>query len=42
MLREEHRRRLFSRRVLEKIVWSTREKATGGWRELHCEELHDL
>jgi len=23
-------------------TWSKREEVTGGWRELHYEELHDL
>jgi hypothetical protein len=35
LLREEHRLKVFENRVL-------RRKVTGGWRELHNEELHNL
>jgi hypothetical protein len=28
--------------ALKKILESEREKATGGWREVHNEELHNL
>jgi len=29
-------------RVLRKVFGSEREEATGGWRKLHNEELHDF
>jgi PAS domain-containing protein len=29
-------------RVLRRIFGSTKDEVTGGWRELHNEELHDL
>jgi hypothetical protein len=29
-------------RVLKKIFGPKRDEATGGWRELHNEELHNL
>jgi hypothetical protein len=35
-LRVEHRLRVFENRVL------SRDEVTGGWRELHPEELHNL
>jgi uncharacterized membrane protein len=39
---EEHRLRLFENRVLMKILGPKRDVATGEWRRLHNEELHDL
>ena len=42
MLREEHRLRVFERRVLRRIFGPKREEGTGEWRRLHNEELHDL
>jgi hypothetical protein len=41
-LREEHRLRVFENRVFRRIFGSKRDKVTGGWRELHNEELHNL
>jgi hypothetical protein len=41
-LREEHRLRVFENRVLRRIFGPKRDEVTGGWRELHNEELHDL
>jgi hypothetical protein len=33
---------LFERRVLRKIFGPKREDVTGGWRELHNKEVHNL
>jgi hypothetical protein len=41
-LRDEHRLRVFENRVLRRIFGPKRDGVTGGWRELHNEELHDL
>jgi hypothetical protein len=41
-LREEHRLRVFEKRVQRKIFGSERDKVTGEWRTLHNEELDDL
>jgi hypothetical protein len=41
-LREEHRMRVFENRVLRRIFGLKRDEVTGGWRQLHNEELHDL
>jgi hypothetical protein len=41
-LREERRLRVFENRVLRRIFGPKRDEVTGGWRELHNEELHDL
>jgi hypothetical protein len=41
-LREEHRLRVFENRVLRRIFGPKRYRVTGGWRNLHNEELHDL
>jgi hypothetical protein len=40
-LREEHKLRVFKKRVL-RIVRPKRDEVTGGWRKLHNEELHNL
>ena len=40
--REEHRERVFERRVLRKIFGPNRDEVTGEWRRLHNEELYDL
>jgi hypothetical protein len=40
-LREEHRLRVFEKRVLRGIFGPKRDEVTGGWRKLH-EELHGL
>jgi hypothetical protein len=41
-LREEHKLRGFENRVLRKILGLRRDEVTGGWRELHNDELLDL
>jgi hypothetical protein len=42
MLSEGHRLRVFENRVLREIFGPKRDKMTGGWRELHNEDLRDL
>jgi len=41
-LREEHRLRVFEKRVLRRVFGPTRDEVTGEWRKLHNEELRDL
>jgi hypothetical protein len=41
-LREEHRLMVFENRVLRRIFGPTKDEVTGGWRNLHYEELHGL
>jgi hypothetical protein len=41
-LREEQRMRVFENRVLRRIFGPKRDEATGEWRRLQNEELHDL
>jgi hypothetical protein len=41
-LREEHRLRVFEKRVLRRIFGSKRDEVIGGWRKLHNEGLHKL
>jgi hypothetical protein len=41
-LREEHRLRVFGKRVLRRIFGPKRNEVTGEWRKLHSEELHNL
>jgi hypothetical protein len=41
-LREGHRLRVFENMVLRRIFGSKRDEVTGGWRNLHDEELHNL
>jgi hypothetical protein len=41
-LREEHRLRVFERRVLRRIYGPKRDEVTGDWRRLHSEELNGL
>jgi hypothetical protein len=41
-LREEHKLRVFEKRVLRRIFGPKRDGVTGAWRKLHNEELHDL
>jgi hypothetical protein len=41
-LREEHRLRVFEKRVLRRTFGPERDEVTGGWRKLHNEELHNL
>jgi hypothetical protein len=42
IIRKEHSRRVFERRVLRRIFGPKRDQVTGGWRKLHNEELHKL
>jgi hypothetical protein len=42
IVREEQRLRVFENRVLRRIFGPKRDELTGGWRNLHNEELHDL
>jgi hypothetical protein len=42
ILREEHRMRVFEKRVLRRIFGLKKDAATGGRRRLHNEELHYL
>jgi hypothetical protein len=39
---EEHRLRVFENRVFRRIFGSKRDEVTGGWREIHNYELHNL
>jgi hypothetical protein len=39
---EEHKLRMFEKRVLRRILGPKRDGVTGGWRKLHNEELHNL
>jgi hypothetical protein len=41
-LREEHRLWVFENKVLRRISGLMRDQVTGGWRNQHNEELHDL
>jgi hypothetical protein len=41
-LREEHRLRVFEKRVLRRIFGPKRDEVTGDWMKLHNEELHKL
>jgi hypothetical protein len=41
-LRDEYRLRVFENSVLRRLFGSKRDEATGGWRKLHNEELHNL
>jgi hypothetical protein len=40
--REEHRLGVFENRVPRRIFGPKRDEVTGGWRNLHNEELHNL
>jgi hypothetical protein len=42
VVREEHKLRVFENRVLRRIFGPKRDGVTGGWRQLHNEELHNL
>jgi hypothetical protein len=42
ILREEHRLRVFQNSVLSRIFEPKGDEITGGRRELHHEELHNL
>jgi PAS domain-containing protein len=39
---EEDRLRVFENRVLRRIFGTKRDEVTGGWGELHNEELHNV
>jgi hypothetical protein len=41
-LREEHRMKVFEKMVLKRIFGRKRDEMTGGWRQLHNEELRNL
>jgi hypothetical protein len=41
-LRKENRLRVFQNTVLRRIFGLKRDEVTGGWKKLHCEELHNL
>jgi hypothetical protein len=41
-IREEHRLRMFDKRVLRRIFGSKRDEVTGSWRKLYNEEIHNL
>jgi hypothetical protein len=41
-LNEERRLMVFENRVLRKIFGPKKDEATGVWRKIHNEELHDL
>jgi hypothetical protein len=41
-LREDHRLRVFENRVLRRIFGPKKDEATGGWKTLHNEELHNM
>jgi hypothetical protein len=40
--REEHRPKVFLKRVLRRIFGPKKDEVIGGWRNLHNEELHNL
>jgi hypothetical protein len=42
ILREEHRLRVFEKRVLRRIFGPKRDEVMGEWRKLHSGELHNL
>jgi hypothetical protein len=42
ILREEHRLRVFDKRVLRRIFGSKRDEVTGGWKKLYNEEVYKL
>jgi hypothetical protein len=41
ILREEHRVRMFEKRVLRRIFGPKTNEVTEGWRKPHNEELHN-
>jgi hypothetical protein len=41
-IREEYRLRVFESKVLRRIFGPMRDVVSGGWRNLHNEELRDL
>jgi hypothetical protein len=42
MKNEEHRLRVFEKRMLRRILGPRRGEITGRWRKLHNEELHNF
>jgi hypothetical protein len=40
--RDEHKLRVFENNVLRRIYGTMRKEATGDWRKLHNEDLHNL
>jgi hypothetical protein len=42
ILREEHRLRVFEKKILRIIFGPKRDDMTRGWRKLHNEELHNV
>jgi hypothetical protein len=42
ILREEHRIRIFEKRVLRRIFGPKRDEVTAIWIKLHSEDLHNL
>jgi hypothetical protein len=42
ILREEHRLKVFAKRVLRTICGPNKDEVIGGWRKLHSEELHNV
>jgi hypothetical protein len=42
ILREEHRLRVFEKRVLRKTFGPKKDEVTGEWRKMHNEELHNM
>jgi hypothetical protein len=41
-LREEHRLRVFEKRMLRRIFGPKSDEVTGDWRKLHNEDLHRM
>jgi hypothetical protein len=41
-IKEQHKLRVFENRFLRRIFGRKRPEATGEWRKLHSEELHNL
>jgi hypothetical protein len=41
-LREEHRLRVSENKVLRRIFRPKRDEVTGGWKNLHNEELNNI
>jgi hypothetical protein len=41
-LKEEHRLKVFEKRVLRKVFGATRDEVAEGWRKLHNEEVREL
>jgi uncharacterized membrane protein len=41
-IRDEHRLRVFEKRVLRRVFGPKRDMVTGEWRKLHNKELRDL